>query len=156
MSGDSRRKLIECGTELRKLRVQIKTNQFHFTVPYLISYSVIKSCGTIEQVYKDVIYNHLTKRANPESKAYFQKMIKENSSNPSNDNIIRMLKTINPAWVGRYKRAPLANEKMQLDSLVDLRNDFAHGYNITSTIENVIQYFSSSRKVLEFLNKMIK
>ena len=42
-----------------------------------------------------------------------------------------------------------------LQSLVDARNDFAHGGNPTVTITDIINYFADSRKVIEILDSII-
>ena len=46
-------------------------------------------------------------------------------------------------------------EKDKLNSLVKLRNDFTHGDNIAVSIDTVINYFKSARKILEILKMVI-
>lgn len=125
-------------------------------VRYLVSYSVIKSCGTIEIVFKDIIYNHLIKNANQEAIAYFSKNVKESSSNPKIDNICSLLKQINVNWNTSFKNTASDIDKQSLNSLVELRNQLAHGNSITSSIDDVITYFTCGCNILQVLDSIVK
>ena len=125
-------------------------------VRYLVSYSVIKSCGTIEIVFKDIIYNHLIKNANQEAIAYFSKNVKESSSNPKIDNICSLLKQINVNWNTSFKSKATDIDKQSLNSLVELRNQLAHGNSITSSIDDVIIYFTCGCNILQVLDSIVK
>ncbi len=45
--------------------------------------------------------------------------------------------------------------KDSLQSLVDARNDFAHGGNPSSGISDVVTYYENSRRIIELMDKVI-
>ena len=63
-------------------------------------------------------------------------------------------------WVKRFKSAISAHPdavkiKTSLASLVDARNDFAHGGSPTVTLSDVIDYFNYSKHIILILDCII-
>ena len=157
MSGDNLELIELCRLELNNMKALISPDPFDSVVKYLVSYAVIRSCGTIEVIYKDIIYNHLIKGANKEAVSYFSRHIKDSSSNPSTGKISSLLVQINPEWKNTFEsKIKNSIDKGQLNSLVDLRNELAHGGSITSSIDNVIKYFESGCNILNILDSIVK
>lgn len=156
MTGNNIQSIQDCQSELTNIKNFISKDPLGSMVRYLVSYSVIKSCGTIEIVFKDIIYNHLIKNANQEAIAYFSKNIKESSSNPKIDNICSLLKQINVNWNTSFKSNATDIDKQSLNSLVELRNQLAHGNSITSSIDDVITYFTCGCNILQVLDSIVK
>ena len=48
-----------------------------------------------------------------------------------------------------------ANLLTSLQSLVDARNDFAHGGNPNATISDVLTYFTHARRIMEIMDDVI-
>ena len=155
MTGNNVQSIHDCQSELTNIKNFITKNPLDSMVKYLVSYSVIKSCGTIEIVYKDIIYNHLIQNANKEAIAYFSKNIKESSSNPKIENICSLLKQINANWNTSFKNNANNIDKQSLNSLVELRNQLAHGNSITSSIDDVITYFNCGCNILQVLDSIV-
>lgn len=156
MSGNNINVINDCKTELSKIETYIKSNSLDSNCPYLISYSVIRACGTIEKVLKQLFYDHLIKNTNNEAKNYFEKNILESSWNPSCGQIQRILDIINPDWSVQFQTLTNAsNDKMHLKSLVNLRNDFAHGQTITASISSIIGYYDGACNILKILDSII-
>lgn len=156
MTGNNNQSIQDCQSELTNIKNFISKDPLGSMVRYLVSYSVIKSCGTIEIVFKDIIYNHLIKNANQEAIAYFSKNVKESSSNPKIDNICSLLKQINVNWNTSFKSTATDIDKQSLNSLVELRNQLAHGNSITSSIDDVITYFTCGCNILQVLDSIVK
>ena len=156
MTGNNIQSIQDCQSELTHIKNFISKDPLGSMVRYLVSYSVIKSCGTIEIVFKDIIYNHLIKNANQEAIAYFSKNVKESSSNPKIDNICSLLKQINVNWNTSFKSKATDIDKQSLNSLVELRNQLAHGNSITSSIDDVITYFTCGCNILQVLDSIVK
>lgn len=156
MTGNNIQSIQDCQSELTNIKNFISKDPLGSMVRYLVSYSVIKSCGTIEIVFKDIIYNHLIKNANQEAIAYFSKNVKESSSNPKIDNICSLLKQINVNWNTSFKSKATDIDKQSLNSLVELRNQLAHGNSITSSIDDVITYFTCGCDILQVLDSIVK
>lgn len=156
MTGNNLQLINDCITELNNIKSFINNDPFNSMVKYLVAYSVIKSCGTVEIVYKDIIYTHLVKNANREATLYLSKNIKNSSSNPKTGKISSLLEQINPEWKNSFenelKDSP---DKGLLNSLVCLRNQLSHGNSITSSIDDVIRYFNSGCNILNILDSIV-
>ncbi len=155
MNGSNIQVLDDCQAELTNIKNFINENPLHSMVKYLVSYSVIKSCGTIEIVYKDIIYCHLIENANAEAITYFSRNIKDSSSNPKFENMCSLLKQLNRNWNSSFKSTVDELNKQSLNSLVELRNQLAHGIPITSSIDDVITYFANGRSILNVLDSIV-
>ena len=123
--------------------------------PYISKYSIIRACGAIEVSFKSIIADSCTFGANSQISTYLNKTIRESSSNPSYDNICKKLKLFDQNWAKQFKDKvgesinPL---KDSLKSLVEVRNDFAHGGNPTITMNDIIQYYKHGKEVIEILD----
>ncbi len=157
MTGSNTQLISDCQNELIDIQNYIASNPFNSMVKYLVSYAVIKSCGTIEIVFKDIIYQHLIQNANPEAISFFTKNIKESSSNPKTDRICRTLKQLNEKWNSSFKtQINSSPDKNMLNSLVDLRNQLAHGNSISASINDVINQFNAGCNILNILDSIVK
>lgn len=156
MNGDNIKLLYDCDLELQRISKWIDKNKIDSNVKYLVSYAVIKSCGTIEHVLKSTLYEYLKKGSPLETQNYLQKQILEASYNPSPEKINQLLKNMNPIWNDEFKkRTRTTDDKAKLDSLVNLRNDFAHGSSISATITNVIDYYESAKNIISCIDGII-
>jgi hypothetical protein len=132
MNGKYDLQISDCSAELNKIKQWIDQNKMHSNIQYLVSYAVIKSSGTIETVMKQMFFN------------------------PSTGQIEKLLSGINPVWKVSFETAIKATcQKGQLNSLVELRNSFAHGTAITASIDNIITYLNAGYWILEQLHKII-
>lgn len=148
--------LNDCQLELDNIQQWIANNNLDTNVRYLTSYSVIKSSGTIEYVFKQMIYDYLAQGANGEAKNFFCKNILEASYNPSTGQMYRILQKMSTTWKSEFESKICgSNQKGQLNSLVDLRNSFAHGATITASINDVRTYYSAGVWILEKLDETI-
>ena len=67
--------------ELDNIRKWINAgNQFDSKTRYLISYAVIKASGTVEVIFKNMIYNCLSDGANEKAKGYFTQCVENNET----------------------------------------------------------------------------
>lgn len=156
MNGKYKSKIDDCSNELKKIKKWIDQNKLDSNVKYLVNYAVIKCCGTIENIYKDMIFDYLANGANIETINYLTRNIINSSSNPSTKKIKNMLQSINKNWASDFdKRIKGKNEMRQLNSLVDLRNTFSHGGSITSSIDEVILFFLAGEWILQQLYECI-
>ena len=140
--------------ELESIRSWINEgkNKFDSKTRYLISYSVIRASGSVEVIYKGTIFDYLTEDAKNQTKVYLEKNILDSSSNPSTGNMSNMLQNISSDWKQEFDiQTKNSGCKDKLNSLVQLRNDFVHGDNITASIDTVIMYFNSAIEILKIL-----
>lgn len=156
MNGEFLQMIADTRGELDNIRKWINAgNQFDSKTRYLISYAVIKASGTVEVIFKNMIYNCLSDGANEKAKGYFEKTIIDSSCNPNAGNMSNMLQNISSEGKTLFdQQVKQSGEKDKLNSLVQLRNDFAHGDSISVSIDTVIKYFDSAVKILNILDNV--
>jgi len=153
--------LIDCQVDLEQTNTIIAgLGLGSLIVPYLTKFAIIRACGTIEVVFKTIIADFCDKRSKKQVKFFISKKVRENSCNPSYDKICQVLSDFDEKWKEDFKTGMKKNVdylilKTSLQSLVDARNDFAHGGNPSSSIKDVIRYFSDSRTVVEILDSVV-
>lgn len=152
MDGNSKQLLKDCQVEIDDIKRWIAENKFHSNTRYLTAYAVVKASGTIEYVLKQMIFDRLSKGTSEETNNFLSKSIVEASYNPSTGQIMRILQKINSEWKERFELTIRSTkEKGQLNSLVELRNNFAHGSPITASINDVDTYFNAGIVILDRL-----
>lgn len=116
---------------------------------------LLKQVGAVEVIFKKMIYNYLSVGANEKAKGYLEKAIIDSSCNPNTGNMSNMLQNISSEWKTLFdQQVKQSGEKDKLNSLVQLRNDFAHGDSISVSIDTVIKYFDSAVKILNILDNV--
>lgn len=145
-------------SELNAIKEIINKNHFSSANPYLINYSVVRSSGCLEQSYKTLIYDFLRVEDKEKLNVYLKKNIIDSSSNPSTGNIKKMLEGMDSMWSNQFdeniKLISKNNEhKSNLNNLVQSRNDFAHGVNLSNIkMETVIKNYQSGIYILKILD----
>ncbi|MHB1051195.1 MAG: HEPN domain-containing protein [Bacteroidota bacterium] len=153
--------LDECAADLDKVKSIIDSlGQTSHPVPYLTKYSIIKACGTIEIAYKNLVADYCSKRSKPQIKNYIDNKVRDSSRNPTFSNMCNLLNEFDDAWNDKFKdlvsNHPDKNTiQTSLTSLVDARNEFAHGGNPTVTITDVIKQYCHSRIVIELMDSVL-
>ena len=157
MKQDYQRKIDDCGLELSGIKTWIDSHPMDTNVRYLVSYSVIKASGTIELVFKQMIYDFLAKNSNSETQHYLSTMIIDSSCNPTTGNISRLLSQADGNRSTNFDTAvkALPQDKSNLNSLVSLRNDLAHGRTNNPSINTVKKYYESGVEILKVLDRII-
>ena len=129
-------------------------------VPYLTKYAIIRACGTIEFSFKAVIADYCDHRSKKQVKRFFSRRIRAGSANPSFDNICKFLNDFDEDWKKTFKdkintEPNKSNLLTSLQSLVDARNNFSHGGSPSSSIGDILNYFSHARRIIEILDAVI-
>ena len=152
-------KLDDCMLDLEKIQSWIDEspkNKFDSKTKYLTAYSVIRSCGVIEQVYKEMIFDFFSSETSPKIKSYLSRTIIESSSNPKIGKITDLLKMFDQTIGQQFSEKTTGTQsKNSLHSLVSNRNTFAHGTDITTSFSEIKNFFKDSQEVLEILNKCL-
>ncbi len=161
-NSDVEKMLSECDAELNKVKNMIESLGWNSNiVPFLNKYAIIKACGTIEVAYKAIISDYCNMQTTSQVKKYIDKNVRDSSKNPTYSNICSLLKEFDDAWNDEFK------EKIKnhvngniipdsLNSLVDARNDFAHGGNPTITINDVFTHYSMCRIAIELMDTIVQ
>ena len=156
MNEDEKRILDDCDLEIKNIKTWIDSNKLDSKVKFLVAYAVIKASGSIELVFKSMINTFLSQNCIDETKVFLIKNITDSSANPSSGIIEKYLEQFDGRRKVRF--SDLLNgsqDKGNLNSLVSLRNDIAHGRPLNSSINDVESYFESGKKILEILEEVI-
>ena len=144
--------------ELESIREWINKdrNKFDIKTKYLVSYAVVKASGSIEVVFKKIVFDFLSQNVREETGQYLEKMILDSSCNPNTGNMSNMLHNISGLKRNIFDQQVKESEKKdKLNSLVQLRNDFAHGDNVNISINTVITYYDAGISILNILDNII-
>lgn len=157
MTESNLRLLADCEYEIKNILQWIGKNRFHSNIKYLVSYAIIKASGTIEIVFKTIIYDFLSENATKEAKQFLSSKILDSSCNPSTQKISAIINGFDGKKSKDFdKKLKNTQEKSDLNSLVSLRNDLAHGGTVNVTINTVYKYFVSGKTVIEWLEDIIQ
>ena len=144
--------------ELESIREWINKdrNKFDIKTKYLVSYAVVKASGSIEVVFKKIVFDFLSQNVREETGQYLEKMILDSSCSPNTGNMSNMLQNISGLKRNIFDQQVKESEKKdKLNSLVQLRNDFAHGDNVNISINTVITYYDAGISILNILDNII-
>ena len=90
-------------------------------------------------------------------------MIIKSSTNPSPDNILDFLAKFEKEWkkglskkLSEYKKENTKDLSYDLNSLVQLRNQIAHGTNCTESKGTIMGYYKSGIEVLKILDNILE
>ncbi|MBX7135795.1 MAG: hypothetical protein K1X67_24270 [Fimbriimonadaceae bacterium] len=153
--------LTQCRSELTHIQDSINALGVTSPVsPYLTKYAVIRACGAVEVSFKAIIADFCNKRSKKQVKRYIALKITRSSTNPSHGKIVEMLNQFDENWKLLFKANLGADPSKphlldSLQSLVDARNEFAHGGSPTLSINDVIKHFDHARKVLEHVDLVV-
>lgn len=156
MNGENEQILIDCKQELQYIKTWIDHNPFDTNCRFLTAYAVVKACGSLELVLKRAICDYLIVGANEEASSYLTKCIIDASFNPSTGQVEHLLDKINVSWKTAFVTGTQGSEdKASLNSLVQLRNDIAHGRSISASINTINTYFDAGQAILQLLFSII-
>lgn len=154
--------LEQCQEEIVRIKMEIEPlNPFDQTVDYITKYLVVRICGTIETAFKTIVADKCVFEANDQVKNFIEKKVRQSSNNPSLENMYTLLNEFDEQWKNKFKKKMKKHEnfeqlKQSLQSLNDIRNEFAHGGNPSITFNNAQIYFNNARTVIKILDSVIK
>jgi len=160
-NSDVDQELVACERELLDLQKIIASLGItSAVVPYLTKYAVVRACGAIEVSFKAVIADYCAYRSKKQVKRFIDRRVREGSANPTLENMNRFLADFDIGWKASFKAGldsepSKANLLTSLSSLVDARNEFAHGGSPTLSLADVITYFGHSKRVIEIMDSVI-
>lgn len=153
--------LDQCRSELSHVEATVSTLGFISPVtPYLTKYAVIRACGAIEFSFKALIADYCSYRSKKQIKRFIHLRIRRGPANPSQKNILEMLDQFDEDWKKNFKLNLKGDPDRQhlldsLQSLVDARNEFAHGGSPTLSIADVLKHFDHARRIVEHVDAVI-
>ncbi|WP_281234622.1 HEPN domain-containing protein [Flavobacterium gelatinilyticum] len=151
----------ECENDLERIEkiIEVLTST-NPAVPFLSKYSIIKTCGTLEQCFKIIISDFCSQNQNQQIRNYIDITFRESSINPSIDNIHKSLCRFDSNWNETFKNLLKCDSnkdriKLSISSLNNARNQFAHGGNPGITFNDVKDYFEDAKTVISYLDQSV-
>ena len=155
MNDSSQRLINDCSNDINKIKKWIDDNPTDSLIQYLVPYAVVRASGTIEYVFKQMIYDYLSAEAGKDTKTYLEHAIIDSSSNPTTSMIARVIQDFDEKKAETFRASLSSEEKHHLNSLVSSRNDVAHGRNINASINSVITELKAGIGILLKLEQVL-
>jgi|GEM_PF-915392 len=153
--------LLDIGDELHEIETMILEKPFNKGNVYHTRYAVVRACGSVESAFKQIIFDHFAESVGDEKiNNYLEKSILRSSMNPRLERMRGILKQFDASWDIEFKNMldqleDIQKKKDSLKSLVDLRNQFAHGTPINASISSVIEYYHDALEILKCYDNSI-
>ena len=71
---------------------------------YLTNYALIRTCGTIEHVYRSIVADFFLSYTVPQIHNYLEKTVRNGSMSATYENMIRLLGKFDDAWCENFKK----------------------------------------------------
>lgn len=160
-NSDVERSLLECEDDLNRAKNIIDSmGIMSNVVPYLNKYAIIRACGAIEVGFKTILADCCSNGANSQVKNFINAKVRESSMNPRYSLILKLTEEFDEVWAQSFKAKINAHADKtkifsSLDSLVNCRNEFAHGGNPSLSVYDVIRYFNDAKIILFLLDEVV-
>lgn len=155
MNDYNQRLIADCTSDIEKIKEWINHHPTDSLIKYLVPYAVVRVSGTIEYVFKQMVYEYLSAGAGKDTKSYLAHMIIDSPSNPKTDMIKSIVQNFNGDKAKNFESSLTQEEKGQLNSLVALRNDVAHGRSINTSIQSIANAMKAGISILEKLERIL-
>lgn len=152
----------ECTTELVNISATITELQpFDKLKSYLTKYALIKSCGTIEYVYRALVADYFDRSNLTQVPTYIDKTVRNGSMSATYDNMSGLLGKFDENWKRNFKNAVSQHPDSQriiesANSLVTNRHQFAHGKNTTATFNDIKQYYTDALELIRIMDSVVQ
>ena len=152
----------ECTTELTDISSKISAlPPLDKTRAYLTKYALIKSCGTIEFVYRSLVAYYFDQSNLSQVPTYIDKTVREGSMSAKYDNMSGLLGKFDDTWRANFKNAVAQHPDSQriissTNSLVTNRHQFAHGKTPTATFNDIKQYYTDALELIRIMDSFVR
>lgn len=151
----------DCDAELVDIDSRITTMQALDTgKKYLTQYALIRTCGTIEYVYRSIVADFFSQYGISQIDQYLDQHIRSGSMSATYDNMKKLLKAFDDGWERTFKSNVDAHPecmriKSSISSLVNNRHLFAHGKAPTATFSDIKQYYSDAKTLVQLFDQAV-
>lgn len=137
----------ECTTEINDIESRINAlPPLDKGIQYYTNYALIKTCGTVELVYRSIVADHFSQLANSRIDTYLDSTVRQGSNSAKYDNMKKLLDKFDHQWASNFQTTVHGMSDGQRliaasNSLVTNRHSFAHGQTPTATFLEIKQYY---------------
>ena len=150
----------DCRQEMTRLKALIAMVGAMSPVSnFLTKYAAVRCCGTLEQGYKSIIADYY-EQFSDQLVSFISTHVRESSKNPSLANICTILNAFDEDKCKLFKEKLQQLEsgsmvKQSLDSINKVRNNVAHGIDISMSFSEIVEHFERALKILECLDSVL-
>lgn len=120
------------------------------TQGYLVRLGVILTASLVEVSCQDILGNYSAARAH-DHVARFADAQLQKFTNINAEKLCTLLGAFHKEHRAALEQVIAGQIKDSIDSLVNVRNNLAHGRNVTTSRVALTQYFSDAKKIVRFL-----
>ena len=118
----------------------------------LVKLACVLVCGFIEVSLRDILQEYTRTRASAEVGKYVSRQL-ERFRNPNMEPILQLVGAFSPDWRMSMESESQGKLKLQVDSLVNDRNQIAHGRDVRLSYAELQEYYQSALDVIELVEK---
>lgn len=128
---------------------------------YLTQYALIKSCGTVEFVYRSIVADYFDQSSLVQIHTYIDNTVRSGSMSATYDNMNKLLKKFDSNWANTFKNSVQSHPNAQRlisssNSLVNNRHLFAHGKPPTATFLDIKNYYFDVLQLVNILDSIVQ
>ena len=154
--------LTECTQQLNEIAEKMSTlDAFDKTRNYLTQYALIKTCGTVEYVYRSIVADLFDQSSLTQIQTYLNNTVRSGSMSGTYDNMSGLLSKFDVTWQSDFRNAIHARSDSQkiiasAKSLVNNRHSFAHGKPTTVSFNDIVDYYNDALILINVLDSVVK
>ena len=115
-------------------------------------YLCVLVSGFIESSINEISLAYCTRRSNQQIQNYMDRRLRV--GNPNAEQILQFVGSFDAEWRKELEEYIRGERKDALDSIVNIRNDIAHGKSTGITYIGIKEYYDSAQEVIEFINEL--
>ena len=152
----------DCSQQMEDIQSIISTLQpFDKMRSYLTQYALIKTCGTLEFVFKSIIADFIDQSSLIQIHTYIEKTVRNSHVSATYDNMSGLLGKFDSNWQKSFKTSIKNRSDGQrliasANSLVTNRHLFAHGQSPTATFNDIYQYYRDTLILVNELDLIVR
>ena len=118
-------------------------------------YMCIRCAGFFETALREILGKYLEDTSSSNSARYGKQALKRNQ-NPGSEQIVQILGFFNSSWRDNLENNLCWTDggKDAFDSVINIRNNIAHGGDAGITLGTLTQYRDKAIKVLEYIEEL--
>ena len=150
-----------CSAELTDITSKMGTlPTLDKTKAYLTQYALIRTCGTIEFVYRSIVADFFDQFGVRQMDTYIENTVRKGSMSCTYDNMCGLLGKFDNNWSTAFKQAVAQHPDGQrlissVKSLVNNRHLFAHGKPPTATFSDICQYYHDGLTLINLFDSAV-
>lgn len=118
----------------------------------LVKFACVLVCGFIEVSLREILQEYTRKRASAEVGKYVSRQL-EWFQNPKMELILQLVGAFSLDWRMNLEGETQGKLKLQVDSLVNDRNQIAHGRDVRLSYAELNEYYRSALEVIKLVER---